>query len=62
MSNKNRKIVGSIFLIALIVIGVILQSKNHGTMGWLLVLLGGLGLFGEAVDWVHNQFKKPSEK
>ena len=60
MSNKSRKIVGIIFLIVLIVVGFIVQSKNHGSAGWTLVLLGGLGLFGVAVDWVHNQFKKPN--
>jgi len=61
MSNKNRKISGIVFLVILIIIGAVLKSKNDRSFGWTLVTVGGLGLFAVFVDWVHNQFKKPSK-
>jgi hypothetical protein len=55
MNNKNRKIAGVIFLVALILVGVVLEAKSKGGhTGNVLEGLGVLGLLAIAVDWIHS--------
>jgi hypothetical protein len=62
MNNKSKRILGIIFLLVLIIIGVALRAKQaDGGLGWTLVVLGILGLCGFLVDWIHNKFKKPGK-
>ena len=55
MSNKNRKIIGVIFLVILIAVGAILEAKKTAShSGNILEGLGVLGLLGIAVDWIQT--------
>ena len=55
MNNKNRRITGAIFLVVLIVVGAVLETKSKGGhTGNVLEGLGVLGLLAIAVDWIHT--------